>query len=132
MGVLISIEPGTAIALVACAGILRRDDLEEAARALWKVPGWRGKAVVWDFRESHLELSTDDLRQIAQFTMHNQLDPPPARIAAVAPSDLEYGLARMFEAFRDDPRSEFHVFREYDKALAWARATHQDAPDEQP
>jgi hypothetical protein len=36
--------------------------------------------------------------------------------------DLDFGLARMFEAFREHPATTVRVFRGFDEALSWARA----------
>ena len=40
------------------------------------------------------------------------------RFAVVAPEDIAFGLARMYELLRDDEGST-HVFREYEAALRW-------------
>lgn len=41
------------------------------------------------------------------------------KIAVIAPKDLSFGMARMFEAFSDTVPFNFGVFREIDAALAW-------------
>jgi hypothetical protein len=43
------------------------------------------------------------------------------RIAVVAPGDLSFGLARMFEAFSQTMSTEIMVFRTVDEALTWLR-----------
>lgn len=50
------------------------------------------------------------------------------KIAVVAPTDLSFGLARMYEAFAESVPWDFVVFREVDAALAWLRAP-QDLMD---
>jgi hypothetical protein len=44
------------------------------------------------------------------------------KIAVIAPKNLSFGLARMFEAFSDTAPFDFGVFRELDAALAWLGA----------
>jgi hypothetical protein len=41
------------------------------------------------------------------------------RVAVVAPKDLSFGLARMYDAFADSIPWNFVVFRAMDAALAW-------------
>lgn len=41
------------------------------------------------------------------------------KVAVVAPKDVSFGLARMYEAFSDTVHWEFVVFRAADAALAW-------------
>ncbi|UCG50668.1 MAG: STAS/SEC14 domain-containing protein, partial [Candidatus Latescibacterota bacterium] len=41
------------------------------------------------------------------------------KVAVVAPDDVSFGLARMYEVFSDDVPWEFVVFRAADAALAW-------------
>lgn len=41
------------------------------------------------------------------------------KVAVVAPGDISFGLARMYEAFSDAAHWEFEVFRSADTALAW-------------
>ena len=41
------------------------------------------------------------------------------KVAVVAPKDISFGLARMYEVFSDDVPWQFAVFRAADAALAW-------------
>jgi len=44
----------------------------------------------------------------------------PQRVALVTGTDVDFGMARMFEAFREDFFTEVRVFGDYDEAVAWA------------
>lgn len=127
MAVSIHIEPETGIAIATCSGVLRVDDAREGVAALWKNPGWSGKSAVWDFREAQFDLASPDVRGLAQFVLRHQPETPPSRVAFVTGRDVDFGLARMFEIFREDPRTKFRVFRDYDEALCWARSAEMDA-----
>ena len=118
----IHIEPGTGMAIVTCSGVLRVSDAKESAAALWKTPGWLGEAAVWDFREAEFDVSSSDIHEVAQFISNHQPATPPARVAWVTPRDVDFGLARMFEVFREDPRTVFRVFRDDEEAVSWARS----------
>jgi Fe-S-cluster formation regulator IscX/YfhJ len=120
MTISISIEPSTGTAIASCSGVLRRSDAERGAAALWGTPGWPGKTAVWDFRDARFDLNASDIQEIARFILRRQPETPPSRVAFVTARDVDFGMARMFEAFRDDPRTEFRVFRCYDDAVKWA------------
>ena len=126
MTVSIWIEPETGIAIATCSGVLRPEDAKEGAEALWRNPGWLGESAVWDFREAHFDLSSPDVQGLAQFILRNQPTAPPSKIAFVTQRDVDFGMARMFEVFRQDPSTEFRVFRDYDEALSWARSGESD------
>jgi hypothetical protein len=114
-------DPDTGIAVATGSGALGLEDAREGAQAVWKCPGWSGRAVVWDFRSAQLEFPTPAIREFAKFILENQPSAPPLRIAIVTARDLDFGLARMFEVFRKEPPTEVHVFRDFGDAVAWAR-----------
>jgi hypothetical protein len=60
------------------------------------------------------------LRQLAEYlqTAYTGVSLPP-KVAVVAPEDLSYGLARMYEFLSDSLPWEYVVFRSMDAALAW-------------
>lgn len=119
MAVSIRTDPETGTAIAECSGVLGRAEAKEGAVALWANPGWTGKGVVWDFRDASFDLSSTEIRDLAGFVLGNQ-PTPPAKVAFVVPRSVDFGLARIFEAYREDPRTEFRVFREFDEALHWA------------
>ena len=51
-----------------------------------------------------------------------------ARRAIVAPADLVYGVARMWQLTRPASEDELEVFRELSPALAWLGVTESDLP----
>lgn len=54
------------------------------------------------------------------------------KVAVVAPGDLSFGLARMYEAFSDTAPWKFEVFRSADAALDWLGVAEDlmDKPDQ--
>jgi hypothetical protein len=71
-----------------------------------------------------LELNGDDVRTIAG----SKIFASSSRLAIVASSNLLYGLARMFQIFREMKGEQgIHVFRDRDEALAWV--LRQDSAD---
>jgi hypothetical protein len=53
----------------------------------------------------------------------------PTRIAIVAPTDISFGLGRMFEAFGSDSRCALDVFRDIQAAFRWLEIPQEIAPD---
>jgi hypothetical protein len=64
--------------------------------------------------------SSDVLHQFADFmkSSFESLTTRP-KVAVVAPRDLSFGLARMYEALADAVPWDFTVFRAIDEALTW-------------
>jgi len=110
------------MAVGACSGVMRLNDAQEGVSALWSAPGWLGRSAVWDFRDAEFDFTTMQVREFAEFIFRNQPTPPPLRVAFVTQRDVDFGMARMFEVFREDPRTAFRVFRDYEEALRWARS----------
>jgi hypothetical protein len=66
--------------------------------------------------------SPEVLNQFAEFveqTFSNSSTIP--KVAVVAPKDLSFGLARMYQVFANSVPWNFVVFRAMDAALAWLR-----------
>lgn len=77
--------------------------------------------VLVDLREAKSGVrSPEALRSIAEFR-RQWLDNPDVapKVAIVAPADISYGLARMYEAYSDAMPFHFVVFRAVEAALAW-------------
>ena len=122
MRVSIEIDPETGFAIATCSGVLRLNDAREAAARLWETAAWRGRSAVWDLRAAEVDVSSAETREIAKFILQHQPTPPPARIAFVTQRDVDFGMARMFQVFREDPGTAFRVFRDYEEAICWARS----------
>ena len=46
-----------------------------------------------------------------------------SRVVVIAPRDVSFGLARMYEAYSESAHIDFTVFREADAALEWLGIT---------
>jgi len=64
--------------------------------------------------------SAEALTEFADFIRDQFLNTTASpKVAVVAPKDISFGLARMYEAIRGDVRYEFAVFRSTDAAMTW-------------
>ncbi|HUC43742.1 MAG TPA: hypothetical protein VMR65_06880 [Candidatus Sulfotelmatobacter sp.] len=118
----IHVEADTGVAIGTCTGVLGLDDAKAAALELWGNAAWKRRAVVWDFRNARLDAVSDDISTFARFVTEKQPLPGPSRVAMVTASDVDFGQARVYEALRERPPTEVRVFRDFEAAVAWARA----------
>ncbi len=58
------------------------------------------------------------MRDFAEFTKRHSPE-GDLRVAFVVAQDLEFGLVRMFEVFRETPNARTSVSRDKDEALGW-------------
>lgn len=121
MSVTIQIEPETGLAVATCYGVLTFDDAKEGAKSLWKTQEWAGKSAVWDFRKAQFDITSPEIKELAQFILKRQPDTPPIKMAFVAQNTLMFGLSRLFQGYRQDKSTDFRVFRDFDEALSWAK-----------
>ena len=74
-----------------------------------------------DLREvTHMGVTSSGLHRL--ITMFEERDSPgfPTRSAILAPTDVLYGVSRMFQTMRgDEPPDEIEVFRSLDETLCW-------------
>jgi hypothetical protein len=120
-------DPATGIVIATCSGSLGLGDARDGATALWENPQWSGQAVVWDFRDAQLDMSSGNVREIAKFVLDHQPASPPPRVAFVTGRDVDFGLVRMFEVFRAHPATEVRTFRDYDEAVSWASSSSRSS-----
>lgn len=78
---------------------------------------------LYDFSPGgRFDLDASEIQQLAEYGRRLG-DSHSSRVAIVAPHDLDYGLLRMYRAYRDQGRTEarHQVFRNCDDALDWLR-----------
>jgi hypothetical protein len=81
---------------------------------------------IFDARGAKLAFTAADMREMADI-VKDHLPDSCTRRAIVVSSDLDFGLARMFQALADDRRLTYGVFKDFDKALAWATRHQSEA-----
>jgi hypothetical protein len=81
-----------------------------------------GMAVIFDLREASMAETSVNQMQKAGAEHRLVADRRGmAKVAAVAASDLDFGILRMYEVHAQSPNIEFCVFREMEEAEKWAR-----------
>ena len=99
------------------AGVLSDDDLRGHQRQLLGDPAFDPSFnQLWDFRQVvQVDVSSETLRALATARSFA----PSAKRAAVAPRNILYGMARMFEMLHNKAPEEFRVFRNIREAADW-------------
>ena len=100
------------------SGPLTLKEIRKAAAAVWKdIEGPRIR-MLWDLRDAQFTLSANEIRALAEFAkQHSPFS--HLRMAFVVAGDLEFGLVRMFEVFREAESVRTAVFRDMQQALGW-------------
>jgi hypothetical protein len=116
--VTIDTDPVEGVVVGTVSGLLTLEEMREAAAAIWRdVEGPRIR-MLWDLREARFTLSEGEIRAMADFS--KQRSPySHLRMAFVVARDLEFGLVRMFEVFREAESARTAVFRDMQQALGW-------------
>jgi stage II sporulation SpoAA-like protein len=100
------------------SGPLTLEEIREAAATVWTAFEGPRIRVLWDLRDAQFTLSADDIRALAEFAKkHSPFS--QLRMAFVVAGDLEFGLVRMFEVFREAESARTAVFRDRQQALGW-------------
>jgi len=113
-------EPDLDVVIATCSAVLGPAEAREGAMAFWKNPEWTGKAVVWDFRNSRFDINAAQVHDLARFILEHQPALPPRRVAFVTGREVDFGMARMFQIYREHPATAFKYFRDLEEAMSWA------------
>ena len=101
------------------SGVLTDDDLRGHQKRILADPAFDPSFnQVWDLREvTEVSVSNRALQDLAAARSFS----PGAKRAMVAPSDILYGMARMFQLMHDAAPEQVRVFREIAEAEDWIR-----------
>ena len=105
------------ITVIRMMALPTRDDL---ISALFEVKALDTSNLRMWVLQKGVDLSAEDLQVIA-FEASKHLR-GPGRMAVVAPTDLSYGLSRMFEVFREQKGVKTHSFRTEEDAVKWLKS----------
>ena len=81
---------------------------------------------LWDL-SSGLNLTNSQIEQLAKYGKSKFRI--PSKVAIVAPTDLAYGLLRMYDVYRQDELAEVMVFRTEQEARVWLNSPINDPRD---
>ncbi len=107
------------------SGVVTDDVLVDACRSLLSDPSYRPEVYGLADLSSVERLDVSQQALLRCIDMYGPIDAMGvhSRLAIVAPSDVTYGLSRMYELLRgDNSPEEVRVFRDADTARHWLRS----------
>jgi hypothetical protein len=100
-------------------GPLGQADLEAALSSIYEDPERTlPSKYLWDLRDAEIDWSGEQVKEFVHWVLAHRPE-GTSRNAVVASSDLQFGLARMYEALTSDMPVNLSVFRDMDEAHAW-------------
>lgn len=118
MSLTIDLESIDGICIGIAEGALTLDEIKQSAATMWRLAEGPDIRMLWDLRKAKFDLEVAQVSDLAD-TVKLMIASGESRIAFVVTEDLEFGLIRMYEAFRHSDTSLTSVFRDRDKAIAW-------------
>lgn len=121
MPIAYQVLPEQGVVVVELRGRINDAELLEAVdRLIADADRLPGLHELVDAREMEVsDTSSAALRKVAERFAGGPRPEKGVRIALVAASDAAYGLARMYQAFRDESAAGFRVFRALPEARIW-------------
>jgi hypothetical protein len=118
-------KPSGLVRLIVSGSVITGDIIDALGRML-KDPDFKeGMDVLWDFREVKSGNSeAEDIREIVSFIRTNQEKRGRNyRVALVVSRDIDFGLARMYEAYSQELPFDIQIFKDIKDAEQWLNPT---------
>lgn len=121
MAIHYQIDKNLRAVFTAIQGVLEDEEPVRYLDALLRDPDYEvGLAVLVDAsRLERLDLTTSGVRKLAEYTLGAEARLQGAKVAIVAPTDVTFGVSRMYQTLRSEAPYEISVFRTREEALAW-------------
>lgn len=115
------IDPQLGIRIVRFSGAITEAEFLDAFRKLWSDPAYDPTfpEIVDLSQASKISVGQPTIRQLAQTAVQVHADTVGTKVAIYAPTDLTFGLSRMYSVFVGASPDLYRVFRERDAAVAW-------------
>jgi hypothetical protein len=129
MPILYRVDHDARVVIAVGHGVLIDSDVFDYQRGVWSRADVVGFDELIDMtRVTRIALpSTKRVRDLAAMAAEMDSGPSRSRIAIVAPTDFPFGLARMFQTYRQldaNSTKEVGVFRTMDEALTYLGISH--------
>lgn len=126
MAITARFDTGSGLVTVTAEGEVNGAMIKEALQAVIEDQRFkRGSDMLWDFSGARGQDPTGEgIQDLVRFvgTIREKRG-SGYRVALVAGGDLEYGFARMYEAYAEHLPFSLKVFRELDEARRWIDST---------
>ena len=115
------IDKATGLIRTTATGRVTGDDLVAYYHRLRSHPDFRSNLNeifdVTDVTEANVDAA--DVRRLSRVTEEFTRRGVPVKVAIVAPRDLEFGFARMYEMLQNQSLNDVRVFRDRPEAEGW-------------
>ena len=106
--------------IVCYTGIVNLEELDEVRQEIESHPDFRpGLDRLWDERACEIQMSHEDLTEIAKRWAGSKVDHGNRKLAYLVSQDLFWGFNRVFESYRENPAVDFQIFHEFELARKW-------------
>jgi hypothetical protein len=104
-------------------GDLSYQKYKESVEDLMRFPQYKpGMNVIWDLRGANSKsLTTHDVQLVASYSKTLDQSRGKWKAAMIVPGIVEFGLARMFQAWLDDAPFILYICRSMDEAKKWLK-----------
>jgi hypothetical protein len=117
-----SIKKPTGPVVITASGPVKGKDIIGALVKMLQDPDFKkGMDALWDFRTvKSANSETAEIREIVSFVRANQEKRGTNyRVALVVSTDIDFGLARMFEAYSHELPFDIQIFKDIKDAERW-------------
>ena len=124
------IRPESGLLLTTFSGVVTGREFIALYRSIFDDPAWRaGIDEFADLRDvTRLDVDRRALDEVHTLTRRAYRDADVGfRTAVIAPSDLSFGVARIYEAVAEDGPENVSVFRSADEGRAWLGVWAEDS-----
>ncbi len=121
IGLTIQIDDKKNVAVITMTGRIDKNLILKAFDETVRNQRYRpGMSRLWDFRKSDLSLlESSSIIAMVDYTTQFPAGISDVKVAFLVARKLEYGLARMFEAFSEDANTSVRSFYSMEEALDW-------------
>lgn len=105
------------ILYVRATGVPTADEIIQVLKQIQDGTSYTHKLRLWDYRNADFKLEKGELERVSN--QASKADGEPGKVAMLVNEDLAFGLARMYEVYRESAFTNVEVFREESKAVAW-------------
>jgi hypothetical protein len=93
------------------------DEIIQVLKKLQDGSSYTHRLRLWDYRNADFKLDKGELERVSY--QASKADGEPGKVAMLVNQDLAFGLARMYEVYRESAFTRVEVFRDESKAVAW-------------
>ncbi|UCF64357.1 MAG: hypothetical protein JSW33_00595 [bacterium] len=121
------IKPSGPIVMTASGNIGSKEIVKALQRTLTDPDFKKGMDILWDFQAVNESLvDTQEILDIVTFIKnHQDTRGSNYRVALVVSRDLDYGLARMYEAYSQGLPCQIQIFKNLNAAKNWLAENRQ-------